>query len=135
MRLGDESQEKGYEVDILPDRKSLAGRPPKSIDWNLVEQYLLEGSSGQEIAQIFGIHADTLYDRCQKDFGINFSELSQTNYQKGNQIIRNKQLEVATNGNTSMLIWLGKQRLGQREQFPETANQLIFNVQVNEMPK
>lgn len=135
MRLGDESQEKGYEVDILPDRKSLAGRPEKTIDWNVVEQYLVDGCTGTQIAQIFGMHPDTLYRRYQSEFGENFSDFSQTSLQKGNQILLSKQLDVAKSGNTTMLIWLGKQRLGQREQFPETANQLIFNVQVNEMPK
>lgn len=124
-----------YSVDIMPDRKSLAGRPTKTIDWNAVEQYLIDGCTGTQIAQILGMHADTLYRTYQDQFGKNFSEFSQTCLQQGNKKLLNKQMDVALNGNTSMLIWLGKQRLGQKDQFPESAQQMIFNVQINEMPK
>jgi len=46
------------------------------IDWNLVGEYLEAGCSGAEIAAMLGISAATLYDRCQTDNGLMFSEYS-----------------------------------------------------------
>ena len=96
------------------------GRPKADIDWNVVNNLLKAGCSGVEIAGRIGILPNTLYDRCEKDNGIVFSSYSQQFYAKGDSIIREKQFEKAEEGDNSMLIWLGKNRLKQRDKPEET---------------
>jgi len=91
------------------------GRPQKPIDWDLVEKAIGAGCEGVEIAAHLGIHPNTLYERTVAEHGITFSEYLSTKREKGESILRMKQFQVAMNGNVTMLIWLGKQRLGQKE--------------------
>ena len=91
-------------------------RPQAEINWDIVAEYLEAGCSGAEIAAMLGISAHTLYDRCLTDNGIMFSEYSQQKREKGDLILKKVQFEAAIKDkDRSMLIWLGKQRLGQKE--------------------
>jgi hypothetical protein len=65
----------------------------------------------KEIAKYFGIS----YQQIISHFGT-FIEEEQV---KTKQKLRAKQLEEAYNGNTTLLIWLGKQMLGQTDQGPK----------------
>lgn len=90
-------------------------RPEKPIDWKIVDQLLLAGCTGTEIAANFDIHADTLYNRIQEKYGMTFTAFSAERRQKGESILRAKQYEKALEKDNTMLIWLGKQRLNQKE--------------------
>jgi len=90
--------------------------PKKIIDWEIVDKYLIAGCSGTEVASTIGVCPDTLYDRCQQENGVIFSEYSQRKKEHGCTLLRSKQLQVAMQGNTTMLVWLGKQRLDQKDQ-------------------
>jgi hypothetical protein len=109
------------------------GRPEAVIDWNEVEQLLMSGCSGTEIAARIGIAAATLYDRCQTDNEQMFSEYSQEKKSKGDTLIKQAQFEAATvDKDKAMLIWLGKQRLGQKDKIESDLNhnggvQIIMN--------
>jgi hypothetical protein len=93
-----------------------AGQLPKHIDWNQVEQMLIEGGNGVQVAACLGIHPETLYLRCEKEHGIGFSAYSQEKRAKGDLILHHAQFEKAVKGkNPTMQVWLGKQRLGQKE--------------------
>ena len=52
---------------------------------------------------------------------MSFTEYMQQKKSRGNSILREKQYDVALEGDKSLLIWLGKQRLKQRE--PEASIQ------------
>lgn len=95
------------------------GRPQADIDWKRVDDLLIVGCSGREIAASIGLNPATLYDRCEKDHGIPFSEYSQGKYAKGESILRAHQFAKAigktTEGDNTLLIWLGKNRLSQKE--------------------
>lgn len=91
------------------------GYPPIDIEWDKVDQYLIAGSNGVEIAKTLGCHEDTLYRRCQAEKGIGFSAYSRTKKAQGDQMLRSKQFTLAMQGDRGMLIWLGKNRLGQSE--------------------
>lgn len=99
------------------------GRPKADIDWNEVDEYLIAGCSGAEIASFIGVNRFTLYDRCQSDKGIMFNQYSQQMKEKGDSLLRHAQFTKALGRNkdadNTMLIWLGKQRLNQKE--PETS--------------
>lgn len=73
------------------------------------------GAFGPSIAHQIGIVPETLYVRCQQDNGEDFSAFRLRHIQRGDDILRVKQFQVAQAGDKSMLIWLGKQRLGQRD--------------------
>lgn len=93
-----------------------SGRPPKEINWKLVEELCEAGCSGQEIAPHFDVHPDTLYNQTQNKYGITFTEYSASFKQKGESSIRKKQFDKALKGDNMMLIWLGKNRLKQSDQ-------------------
>ena len=94
------------------------GRKPANIEWEKVEKMAMAGSNGQQISSSIGIHYDTLVKRCKKDMPDGISEISEylrTKREKGNDLLHRKQFDLALKGDRSMLIWLGKQRLGQSE--------------------
>jgi len=92
------------------------GRKVIPIDWDVVSKCLMTGSNGVQTAAFIGVCEDTLYNRCKIDQGVDFSVYLTKQKQKGNSFLIGKQYQVAMGGNTSMLIWLGKQRLGQTDQ-------------------
>ena len=93
-----------------------AGRPRYVLDWAIVENLLQSDCSGTEIASYLGISNDTLYERTKEEKGVSFSEFSLKFKQKGDSILKSKQFESAVvDKNITMQIWLGKQRLNQRD--------------------
>lgn len=91
------------------------GRKQIKINWNLVKQYLKAQCSAEGIAGIIGVSRDTLYGRCPKDLGIGFDELRQEMRETGKELLRKTQFDLAVQGDKAMLIWLGKQYLGQSD--------------------
>lgn len=94
----------------------MAGRPEIIIDWKKVDQLLEAGCHTTEIASYFGVSTDSFYNRCLKDKGINFSAYSQEKRRRGDSLLRAKQYEVAMKGDKTMLVWLGKNRLDQKDE-------------------
>lgn len=90
-------------------------RPEKPINWELVDKLLIAGSLGTEIAAHFDMHPNTFYDRVHAKYNMGFTEYCQEKRSKGDSLLRAKQFEKAMDGNNIMLIWLGKNRLGQKE--------------------
>lgn len=99
----------------LKKEKKRTGLPPIPIDWDVVDNLLESGCSGAEAAAHFGVCPDTLYIRCNKDKNMTFSAYRAQKLAKGDSLLRSKQFSEAIKGDRTMLIWLGKQRLGQRE--------------------
>lgn len=91
------------------------GKPRKDIDWDKTDKLLEAGCIGTEVAASLGVHPDTLYLRCEKEKHMTFTAYSQIKRASGDSLLRDKQIEIALKGNVTMLIWLGKQRLQQRE--------------------
>ena len=101
------------------------GRPQADIDWNYVDELLHARCSGREIAADLGINPHTLYDRCLSDHGVMFAEYSQQKYAKGDRLLKKQQFDKALgltkDGDNTLLIWLGKTRLEQKEMPTEIA--------------
>lgn len=92
------------------------GRPRAKIDWDKVDQWLIAGATGTQIAASLGTHPDTLYLNCERDHKMTFSAYSHEKRSIGDRLIHAAQFELAVkNKNATMLIWLGKQRCGQKE--------------------
>ena len=82
------------------------GRPKLDIDPEQVVRLARLHCTMQEMADFFGCHRETLRD--------NFSPQIAKGRSEGNISLRRKQWQVAVEkGNPVMLIWLGKQMLGQ----------------------
>jgi len=91
-------------------------RPEKPINWEVVENLLISGCLGTEIAAQFDMHPNTFYEKVEKQYNLSFTEYSSEKRCKGNALIRAKQFEKAVKkGDNTQLIWLGKNRLGQKE--------------------
>lgn len=99
---------------------SKAGRPLKKIDWDQVKKLCVIQCTLEEIAYFLDIEESTLQKRCKKDLNINFSTLFKKYADEGKISLRRSQFKVATSGNVSMLIWLGKQYLGQTDKMENT---------------
>jgi hypothetical protein len=95
--------------------KRLQGRPEAEIDWALVDEYLKAGCTGTEIAGVLGVCPETLYTKCQSTHNLVFSVYSQQKKQGGDGVLRKAQYDKAISGDNTLLIWLGKVRLEQRE--------------------
>lgn len=95
------------------------GRPPKEIDWDLVDELLEAGCSGPEIAPHFNIHPETLYDRVADKYGMLYSHYAEVMASKGESCLRavqyGKAIGKMDKGDNTMLVWLGKNRLKQKE--------------------
>lgn len=91
------------------------GRPKSKIDWAKVDNFLKAQCDGVAIASMFGIHPETLYGACQEKFNMGFSEYSAIKKSEGKELLRAKQFQVAMEGDKTMLVWLGKQLLDQKD--------------------
>jgi hypothetical protein len=104
------------------ERKGTPGRPRAPIDWAKVANLCAAGCYGGSIAHELGIAVDTLYLRCQTDNGEEFTAFRLRHLDRGNDILRKKQFDMAKGGNERLLIWLGKNRLGQKDKTEITGN-------------
>ncbi len=104
----------------------------KKIDWQVVDEMLMADCEGTEIAPVFGISPKTLYRRCKERYGKPFGQYLAEKKSCGNGNIKMAQYESAVEDrNTSMLIWLGKQRLNQTDKKDATsAGEAIPNITV-----
>lgn len=101
-----------------------AGRKRYTIDWDFVIENLRAGVAGSTIAQMLGISADTLYDRTIEEHPEypNFSSFSQAKRAEGLDILKKKQYELAKEGDRTMLVWLGKNYMGQKDKIDVDQN-------------
>ena len=87
----------------------MAGRPKKEIDYQTVEKLASIQCTQEEISNFLGISTRTL----QKDE--EFLRIYKKGLDNGKMSLRRWQYKKAQDGNVSMLIWLGKQYLGQTD--------------------
>ena len=90
-----------------PKPKAKVGRPRLDIDPAQVERMASIGCTVEEIAILIGCSKSTL------DKG--FSAPIERGRMRLNRSLKRKQVQLARQGNVTMLIWLGKQYLGQKE--------------------
>ncbi len=91
------------------------GRKKIKINWSKVDSMAMAGANGVQIAAHLGIHYDTLATACKRDNNSHFSDYLLIKREKGNNLLLNKQYELAIKGSERMLIWLGKNRLNQSD--------------------
>ena len=98
-------------------KKKSVGRPKKyNIDTHQVEQLAGFGCSNTEMASFFGCSPDLLEK--------SYSEFLRKGRDNGKIRLRQYQWASAKKGNVAMLIWLGKQILGQSDKQDITVSEL-----------
>lgn len=90
-------------------------RPKHPIDWEQVKKLCQLHCTQEEVAAFVECCLDTLQNRCKDELGISFSEFYKEKRLAGKVSLRRSQWALATSGNASMNIWLGKQHLGQKD--------------------
>lgn len=96
-------------------------RPLKPISEAQVYKLARIGCTNEEIAAITDCSADTIERR--------FAGALRKGRQKMKMSLRRMQYRVASTGDKTMLIWLGKQYLGQKEAVPPAVDLTKFNVE------
>lgn len=108
-------------------------RPIKKLNQDEMEKLCQIQCTQLEIADWFGVSIDTVTARC-KDWGYkSFPDFYKRNSADGKVSIRRGQFKAALKGNPTMLIWLGKQYLGQKDGFD--LDDKNFSISLNYTPK
>jgi len=105
------------------------GPPRKPFDWSKLDAILQYGAKLTDAADIMDVHPDTLSKKIKATHKMSYPEYRDKKMSKVRVGLAQKQVEVAMAGNVSMLIWLGKNWLGQSDTPPlkdEEQNELEF---------
>ncbi len=89
----------------------------KPVDIEKLEKYARIGATQQEMSRCLGVSPATLERRLQQP---KFREALDKGQADLYTSLRTKQVQLALAGNVTMLIWLGKQYLGQKDKQEHT---------------
>tara|TARA_R110002020_G_scaffold285000_2_gene500567 strand:+ start:603 stop:974 length:372 start_codon:yes stop_codon:yes gene_type:complete len=95
--------------------KNKGGRPQKEIDYTQLDKYCAIQCTGEECAALLEMDYDTLNRGLKRDGFGGFTDYFEQKSSFGKASLRRRQYKLAEEGNPTMLIWLGKQWLGQSE--------------------
>ena len=96
------------------------GRPPFELSDSEFEKLvgmIRIQCTQEEICGIFGVTDKTLNEALRRRGEPGFSVLYKRHQDEGKAALRRSQWKLAQDGNPTMLVWLGKQMLGQRDKF------------------
>ena len=93
------------------------GRQKAKIDLNELERLCEIQVTQPEIAAFFHVSTRTIEKYAQKP---EFREIMERGYKNGLISLKRAQFNKALEGNPTMLIWMGKQLLGQRDNLDTT---------------
>jgi hypothetical protein len=95
-------------TDKSGNGKNKGGRPAIKLDTDIIENMAAIHCTNREIAEVMGVSVDTLQR--------NFPSFLQKGRARGKAKLRRMQWQAAEQGNATMLVWLGKNILGQTDQ-------------------
>lgn len=90
------------------------GRPPKEFDQKTFEGLCSVWCTFEEMENILQARRETISNWCERVYGEPFSEVYKRFSDGGKASLRRNQLQLSKK-NATMAIWLGKQKLGQRD--------------------
>ena len=93
--------------------KDKGGRPQHQLDYVTLDKLCGIMCTKEEIASLMEIDEDTLHNALVRDGHGGFSVYYKNKSANGKMSLRRVQYQAAIEGNTTMLVWLGKQHLGQ----------------------
>jgi len=105
------------------ESKKRITKPLHQLDYKKLDAMCAIHCTGEECAAILGIDYDTLNKALKRDGNKGFTEYFKQKGASGKMSLRRKQFDHAMGGNSTMLIWLGKQWLGQADKQEELNEQ------------
>lgn len=99
----------------IPAKKNPPHRPKKELDFTIIDSLCELQCTAVEICGVLGVCEETLNARIRERFDMSFSEYYSQKGSNGKVSLRRRQYKAAMDGNSAMLIWLGKQWLEQSE--------------------
>jgi hypothetical protein len=90
------------------------------IDLRELEKLCALQATDEEVAAFFEVSTRTIERRRKNP---KFLEVMKRGQAKGRLSLRRMQLRMAERGNPALLIWLGKQLLGQQDRYPDGVGQ------------
>lgn len=115
-------------------KKNKGGRPRFVIDYEKLDALCKIQCTEVECAAILGCEKETLSDVLKRDGHGGFPDYFKKMSAGGKMSLRRRQFKAAVeDGNVTMLIWLGKQYLGQKDAIENTgevkaSNEVVFRV-------
>ena len=99
--------------------------PPRvPINWVDFDKLCAMQCTVLEIAEWFNCSEETIKRAVKRAKHMTFEQYAAAKRTQGHIALRRRQFEVANKGNVTMLIWLGKQWLGQRDKTETTTRDL-----------
>lgn len=98
-------------------------RPLKVIDENLLKKLCQIMCTTEEMAHILGVSPDTLERR--------FAGAIKEWKSQGKMTLRRWQWQACEKGNPALLIWMGKQHLGQVDRQEQQITQASININIS----
>lgn len=98
------------------------GRPRIELKWDDFEKLCSLHCTRIEIAEFFDCSEDTIERHVKRHYKETFAVVFKKKSSKGKISLRRQQYEAAQKGNITMLIWLGKQYLGQTDKVEQKQN-------------
>lgn len=101
-------------MKLKPEPKRPKGRPKIELD---VKQAAIFGyfrATYETMAEYLGCHVDTIRAAMQNEDS-EFSKAYKKNFSGMKMKLSEAQIKAALDGNSTLLIWLGKQYLGQKD--------------------
>ena len=120
------------------------GRPRKEIDWTQLDSLVMLNASltfcaerqllkwgEQPNFKTIKAAMEIIERRIEENYRITFTEYKEQRKDPVRMKLLQKQIDIALNGNVTMLIWLGKQMMGQSDKIDQNLRgQIDSNVQV-----
>jgi len=91
------------------------GRPRVEIDIDQLRNMVRIQCTAEECASVFECSVDTIDRRLKEEGYAGFADFLKRYSGEGKASLRRAQWKAAQDGNPTMLVWLGKQMLGQRD--------------------
>jgi hypothetical protein len=109
---------KTISVDLEPSFSTTpnkGGRPRKELNQQTFEGLCEIQATLEEIAGVLRVSEDTIERWCKRTYELGFADAFKKFSATGKTSLRRYQFDLAKKGNATMLIWLGKQYLGQSD--------------------
>jgi hypothetical protein len=95
--------------------KKRLGAPEKDFNWQALDGILQYGATKTDCAGVLMVSEDTIERRIKSKYGMTFGDYREIKKANIRVKLRQKQIQLALEGNVPLLIWLGKNELGQTD--------------------
>jgi hypothetical protein len=101
------------------------GRPKTVIDWELIGRLATIHCTETEIASVLDKTIETMARRAPKELGMTLGEYIRGKKEGGRASLRRKQWDMAMKGDRALIIFLGKNYLGQSDRYEQRIEQTV----------